>query len=92
MNAEVLAVSVDDLRGAERVAEALGIPFPVLYDPSRGVPRAYMVYDLLGDGLSAPATFVVDRAGVIRWKYVGRRIGDRPSTSEILAQLAQAAG
>lgn len=88
----MLAVSVDDLRRAEQVVQESGIPFPVLYDPSRQVPAAYMVYDLLGDGLSAPATFVVDPAGVITWKYVGRSLGDRPRTSELLDQLAQISG
>ena len=88
----MLAISVDDLSDATKVVEELGIPFPVLYDPSTGVPEAYMVYDLLGDGLAAPATFIVDREGIIRWKYVGRSIGDRAATSEILAQLSQIDG
>ncbi len=67
----------------------LGIPFPVLYDTSRNVPRAYMVYNLLDDKLSAPATFILDKDGVIRWKYVAQAIGDRPSMDEILSQLAE---
>ena len=88
LNGEVLAISVDDLSGATQIVQQLSIPFPILYDPSREVPQSYMVYDLLGDGLAAPATFVVDREGVIRWKHVGRSIGDRASISEILDQLA----
>ena len=72
--------------------EELGIPFPVLYDPSRMVPEAYMVFDLLGDGLATPSTFVVDREGIIKWKYVGKSIGDRATTTEIVAQLARVAG
>ena len=92
LNAEVLAVSVDDLGDAMKVVEELGIPFPVLYDPSRRVPEAYMVYNLLGDGLATPSTFVIDGDGVVRWKYVGRAKGDRASMSEILAQLAQLPG
>ena len=70
----------------------LGIPFPVLYDPSQEVPEAYMVFDLLGDGLATPSTFVVDREGIIKWKYVGKSIGDRATTTEIVAQLARVAG
>ena len=86
----MLAVSVDDLRGAQEIADQVGIPFPILYDPSADTPRAYDVYDLLGDRRAAPATFVVDRDGVIQWKYVGRFIGDRPSVREVLRQLAAA--
>ena len=86
----MLAVSVDDLRGAETIAGDLSIPFPILYDPPAETPRAYGVYDLLGDSRAAPATFVVDSDGVVRWKYVGRFIGDRPSAREVLKQLAVA--
>ena len=89
LNAEVVAISVDNLSGAEDIARQLGIPFPVLYDPSRVVTQLYEV-DNPGDGGRArPATFVVNTEGVITWKYVGSGIGDRPSVSTILAQLAR---
>ena len=84
----MLAISVDNLSGAEGVVSQLGIPFPVLYDPSTDVPRAYGVFNLLNDSLAAPATFVVDLDGAIRWKYVGRSLGDRPSVAEILDRLS----
>ena len=83
----MLAISVDDLEDASETVQKLGIPFPILYDPSKEVPQAYKVLNLLGDGLATPSTFIVDKEGVIQWKYVGRRIGDRPSVSTILAQL-----
>ena len=74
------------------VAKDLNIPFPILYDSLREVPRSYLVYDLLGDRLAAPSVFVVDRDGVIRWKYVGSSKSDRPATSEVLDQLAKIEG
>ena len=89
LNAEVLAISVDDLSGAMSIAQNLNIPFPILYDPLRDVPRSYMVFDLLGDRLATPSVFIVDRDGVIRWKYIGRSISDRPDTSEVLEQLSR---
>ena len=51
--------------------------------------KAYGVYNLLGDGLSAPATFVIDKQGVIRWKRVGSRVGDRPPASKVLEELGK---
>ncbi len=83
----MLAISVDNLDAAGQVVQELGIPFPVLYDTSRKVPRAYMVYDLLGDKLAAPATFILDKDGVITWKYVAQAIGDRAATDVIISQL-----
>lgn len=87
MNAEVLAISVDNLSDAEFAVTGLEIPFPVLYDLSAQVPTSYGVYNLQGDGESSPATFIVDQDGEILWKYVGRSKGDRPSVSTILSQL-----
>ena len=63
------------------------VSFPVLYDTSTSVTQSYAVYDLLGDGLATPSVFIVDAEGVIRWKYVGRDPGDRPSFSTIKNQL-----
>ena len=89
LDAEVLAISVDDLSGASKVVQELNIPFPILYDPSREVPRQYGVYGLLGDELATPSAFVVDREGVIRWEYVAGSVSDRPPSSQVLDQLAK---
>ena len=89
LDAEVLAISVDDLSGATKVVQELNIPFPILYDPSREVPRLYGVFGLLGDQVATPSTFVVDREGVIRWKYVAGSVSDRPPSSRVLDQLAK---
>ena len=83
----MVAISTDDLSGASQIATRLGIPFPILYDPSTAVPSAYSVFALLRDGLAAPATFVIDQGGDVRWRYVGRYKADRPSSGEVIRQL-----
>ena len=88
----MLAISVDDLSGATKVVQELNIPFPVLYDPSGTVPRSYEVYELIEPGLATPATFVVDRDGIIRWKYVAGSISDRPPASMVLKRLSEIEG
>ncbi len=88
----MLAISVDDLEDAAWVVTEVGIPFPILYDPSTKIPQAYEVFNRLGDGLAAPATFIVDQEGVIRWKKVGAAKGDRASISTIINQLSKIAG
>ena len=79
---------MDDLEAASKVVEQLGFPFPILYDPSTVVTQSYEVFDLLDDGLGTPSTFIVDKQGVITWKYVAGAIGDMPPFSEIQAQLS----
>ena len=80
---------MDNLQGAAQVVEQRGIPFPVLYDTSTLVPRTYGVFNLLGDGLAAPATFIVNTDGVITWKYVASQNYDHASVSRILGQLSR---
>ena len=85
----MLAISVDNLRGAESIIKGVGIPFPVLYNPTRDVVKNYGVYDILPDSpnLAAPSTFIIDREGIITWKYVAKRYTERPSTEQVLEQL-----
>ena len=87
LGATVLAVSTDDLSKAKLIAEKLDLPFPILYNSDAEVVRSYDVYDLLGDGVAAPATFIIDKDGVIRWKQIGRNIGDRADAEEVIAEL-----
>ena len=89
MEAEVIAISTDDLSGAARVVKALGLEFPILYDPDAGVVTEYGVYNLLGDRYATPATFVLDKDGNIRWQYIGTSKSDRPSNAAIFAKLRE---
>ena len=89
LQAEVLAVSVDNLTRAGYVVDRLGLEFPIMYDPQTDMVKEYGVFNLLNDGLAAPSTFVIDTQGKIRWKYVGVGIYDRPSTRSIIRQLKE---
>lgn len=86
--AEILAISTDDIGGAQRMQQTVGATFPVLADPTRATAEAYRVFDLLGDGVAAPATFIVDADSLIA-VHVGSSIGDRPSAASLLHTLRQ---
>ena len=63
----VIAVSVDDLVGADsvrRYAEGLGVTFEVLLDSTHAIDRIYQV-------TGYPETFVIARDGTIRKKWIG---------------------
>jgi peroxiredoxin len=87
LNAEILAISVEDLSMAEHVSKLLDLAYPVLSDTEHKVVNQYGVYNLLGDSLATPSVFIIDTEGVIRWVYVGQSSGDRPSNEMILEQL-----
>ena len=58
--------------------------YPLLADPTRETSKSYGVFDLLGDGVAAPAVFIINPDRSIRWSHVGGDIEDRPTTVEIL--------
>ncbi len=86
-NVSVAAVSMDGTVDALHMADLVGADFAVLADADGQVVREYGVYDLLGDGVSAPATFIVGPDATILWRQVGERIADRPSADQILSRL-----
>jgi peroxiredoxin len=66
------------------------ISFPFLLDEDRRVTKAYGVHHVIGlDALNIahPATFVVDRDGMIRMIYVGLDQHDRMPVPAILEVL-----
>ena len=60
------------------------LTYPVLYDTTTAVARSWNVYDLLGDGVSAPSMFVFAPAGHLVAAHIGRHAGDRPDAEDIL--------
>ncbi len=61
------------------------MPFPILYNPNKTVPQEYGVFNR-DNGLAIPATFIIDKSGVIRWKYVGGTY-DRPAADVVIEAL-----
>ncbi len=66
-----------------------GLSFPVAHDTDGRVSKAWGVYDVLGDGLAAPSTFVIDAHGELAFWKIGTNLTDRPSAGEILAAVQQ---
>lgn len=85
----IAAVSMDDQPAAAQMLALTKAEFSILADPEGKVARLYGVYDLLGDSVAAPATFVIRGDRTIAWRYVGEDAVDRPTAEEILAQLAK---
>ena len=91
LDAEILAISVEELAIGQHVSELLSLPYPLLSDPDHRIVDQYGVYNLLGDSLATPSVFIIDMEGVIRWAYVGESSADRPSNEMILEQLGDLA-
>ena len=76
-------------RGKEHV-EKRKYPFPLLFDETRKVTRAYGVYHGLGIdayNIAHPATFVVGPDGRICWIAVCSSQRERPPLHEVLSAI-----
>jgi peroxiredoxin len=91
---EILAVSIDppaDLQKMiDRISKDDGVApdFPFLSDPGH---RVIDRYGLLNPndrrGIPHPTTFVIDRKGVVRWKFIEVNYKIRPTNMQVLEAL-----
>ncbi len=62
----IVAVSIDDVVSEDSIrayAKQLGLTFEILHDPTHAIERAYQT-------TGYPESFVIDRGGVIRKKWI----------------------
>jgi peroxiredoxin len=97
LNAQVLAISVDPPFAQKAWADQNNLNFPILSDFSRQVVNQYDValQNLAGlEGYVAArrAVFVVDKEGVVRYRWVGASPGVEPEYDEIREALDRLPG
>ena len=91
--AEVLAISTDDLRGAESIVAKAVAEFPVLYtNKNNDVPISYNVFDLFGDGLASASVFIIDKNGNIAYENIGESYRHQVSGNQVLDALSEIQG
>lgn len=76
-----------ELRG---FAERNGIMFPLLVDKDRSVIKSFGVYHWLSFeayNIARPATFIIDKQGVIQFMYIGSHQFDLVDHTEVIECL-----
>lgn len=86
-NAEVIAISVDSQQDAAGIVRQHGLEFPVAYDSTTEISRQWGIFNLLDDGVSAPAAYVFDSSGDLMAYRIGTTIAERPGSAEVLSFL-----
>ncbi|MBM3944640.1 MAG: redoxin domain-containing protein [SAR202 cluster bacterium] len=86
-NAELVAISTDDIPQTVRTVGVTLARYPVLADREGEVSKSYKVYDVDGDGRAALAMFVIGPGREILWQQVGWEPGEEPSLDEVLVLL-----
>jgi peroxiredoxin Q/BCP len=90
LGATVWGISPQDVDSHEGFARKFDLGFPLLADTELAVARQYGIG--LGSSNLRRSVFVVDAAGVLRWKHVTLVGLTFPKTETIVAQLRALAG
>jgi peroxiredoxin len=91
--AELLAISADNPAQAKdaitkvKRQRNVEIEFPLLGDPELKTIDAYNARDPLNPRIARPMTYIIDESGVIRWKFLDVRVGNRLKGDRIVAEL-----
>jgi peroxiredoxin len=92
--AEILAVAIDSKADLQKMADKIAKDdgktpqFMFLSDPGHRVIDRYGLWNPAGQGWPHPATIVIDRQGIVRWKFVEVDYKVRATNEQILAALA----
>ena len=91
INPEDLDQTRDFVARSKVTREALS--FRVLADPDRAIPTKFKIEIDTDKGTEvSPTAFIIDKEGVLRFKYVGSDPFDRPSTENLVEILAMISG
>lgn len=73
-------------------AKPFTVPFPVTLDPDLSATKAFGIptEEDKPFPVSAPATFIIDPEGRIRYAYRGEKPKDRPTPADVLEELKRA--
>ena len=94
---QIIALAVDSPEDLQRMVDRISqddsmVPrFPFLTDPDHAVIDRYGLFndaDPRGRQITHPATFIIDREGVVRWRFIEVDYRERPSNEDVLAQLS----
>ena len=87
LNTEILGISVNAPQSQAIFAQMLKLEFPLLSDFKMDAIRKYEVKNPQRD-LAIRSWFIVDKKGIVRFKYVASKRGDMLSNDVLLRELA----
>ena len=89
----MLAISVDDHEDSKRFAQVLqndsqgDFDFPFLEDKDHKVIDSYGLFNDQGQGWPHPAVYVIDKKGIVQWRFIETDFTVRASNDEIVQAL-----
>ena len=83
LKASLVAISADDAETVRKTVSSLRLTYTVLPDPEHKVIKGYGVLHP-EEGISRPATFIIDGGGLVRFRHIGKNVADRPNPALLL--------
>jgi peroxiredoxin len=90
----VAAVVAQRSEKVRRYVEGAGLPFDILVDDTRETIKAYGVWQRIGLdawNIARPALFLIDRAGIVRYSFVGSTQFEFPTQQQIMEEIVRLA-
>ncbi len=87
---QIVAIYGQGFDAVRAFAEREQYPFPLLVDESRNIIRRYGVYVRINFeswDMARPSTVLVDKAGIVRFIFIGRNQLDWPAHEMLFAAL-----
>ena len=86
---DVITVSTDDQENTDAMRDDVNANFSMVSDNTYTISQKWKVFNVLGDGVSAPAAFIVGKNKEILWSHIGSTPNDRPPTDYLLAKTLE---
>ena len=89
-NVQILTVSIDSHDDSKKFIQKLqerwpgDYDFPFLEDKNHKVIDRYGIFNPDGKGWPHPATYVIDKQGIVRWKFIEVDYRKRPTNQQVL--------
>jgi alkyl hydroperoxide reductase subunit AhpC len=76
----------------EKLLKKITPGYPILSDSSKNTIQDYGVLDKSDRDIALPATFIIDKQGIIRWFKIGESKWDRPDNDQLIRVLTEING
>ena len=86
---DIIAVSTDDQEDTQAMIDEVSASFEIISDATYTISQQWEVFNILGDGVAAPAAFIIGKNNSILWAHRGSSPSDRPPTDFLLAKTLE---
>ncbi|MBY0402607.1 MAG: peroxiredoxin family protein, partial [Cyanobacteria bacterium] len=87
-DAEILAISADDVLHANRTLGEHGLSFSVIPDQNKEIIKKFGITNIQHNGGAYPSCFIIDKQGMVRLSFADPD-GKRLHSNELLPELAK---